>query len=99
MQCSNYADQHVRQFIRHIFSVPGLVLHLNTIAPEAMHLLYREPILKKCIDLLTQEDQSHIIYASLEGNYTLCLMANLIHLAFVTLKTIRPIVIDFVVSC
>lgn len=98
MQCSAYADQQVQNFILHIFSVPGLILHLNGIAPEAVQILFREPILKRCIELLALEEYSRVIFPTLEGNYTLCLMANLIHLAFISLKSMRPLVIDFVVS-
>lgn len=99
MQSSGYVDQQVQHFVLHIFSVPALVLHLNTIAPEAVQIFYREPILKRIIELLVADDHSRVVFATLEGNYTLCLMANLVHLAFTSLKFIRPHVIDFVVSC
>lgn len=96
MQCSSYADQHVQSFVLHIFSVPALIWHLNHISPEAVQIFYREPILKRIIELLAADDHSRVVFATLEGNYTLCLMANLVHLAFTSLKFIRPHVIDFV---
>lgn len=99
MPCSSYADQHVQSFVLHIFSVPALIWHLNHISPEAVQIFYREPILKRIIELLAADDHSRVVFATLEGNYTLCLMANLVHLAFTSLKFIRPHVIDFVVSC
>lgn len=95
---NSYSDHRVKKFVLLIFSIPGLIYHLNSTAPEVVQLFCREPILKHCIDLLIVEEHSRSILVSLEGNYTLCLLANLVHLAFILQKSIRTYMIDFVVS-
>lgn len=98
LQNSSYLDQYVKKFILCIFSVPGLIYHINSIAPEAIQILYREPILKRCLEYLRLENNSREIFNCLEGNYTLCLLANLVHLAFILFKSIQPFMVDFVVN-
>lgn len=92
------STHHLQYFILYIISVPGLVHHLNVIAPGAIHLMCREEILSKCIGLLTFDNPSEIVFTQIEGNYILCLMANLINLAYITVDSIQPLIVDFVVS-
>lgn len=94
---NTYLDQHVKKFILHIFSVPALIYHINSISPEAIQILYREPILKRCLEYLRSENNSRETFICLEGNYTLCLLANLVHLAFILFKSIQPFMVEFVV--
>ncbi|KAF7489826.1 Ubiquitin-protein ligase E3B [Sarcoptes scabiei] len=96
LQNSSYRDGYLKKFTSSIFSIPALIHHLNSIAPEAIQILYREPILRRLIEFLRQEDNAREIFSSLEGNYTLCLLANLIHFAFISHKSINPFMVDFV---
>ncbi|KAH7646304.1 Ubiquitin-protein ligase E3B [Dermatophagoides farinae] len=96
LQNSSYSDQNIRKFLLYIFSLPALIYHLNILAPEAIQILYREPILKRSIELLSVEEHSRELFAQLEGNYTLCLLANHVNLAFISFKSIQTSMIEFV---
>ncbi|OTF82512.1 ubiquitin-protein ligase E3B-like protein [Euroglyphus maynei] len=96
LQNSSYSDDYIRKFLLYILSLPALIYHLNILAPEALQILYREPILKRSIEFLSVEEYSREIFAELEGNYTLCLLANHVNLAFISFKSIQPSMFEFV---
>lgn len=75
-------DKLVSMFLIHIFSVPALLLHLNQLAPEVVTVLETNGLLKRSIELLSSEQDLRIVFNALEGSYALCLIANIIHLAF-----------------
>jgi ubiquitin-protein ligase E3 B len=73
----------VSLFLLHIMSVPGIIEHLNNIAPEILNSLLLQKqthILAKAVKFLSQEQQLKIHFNALEGSYALCLTANLVHL-------------------
>jgi ubiquitin-protein ligase E3 B len=66
--------------------VPGIIEHLNNIAPEILNSLLLQKqthILAKAVKFLSQEQQLKIHFNALEGSYALCLTANLIHLVII----------------
>ncbi|XP_064648502.1 ubiquitin-protein ligase E3B-like isoform X2 [Lineus longissimus] len=77
---ANYSDNLLTVFLLHILSVPGVIYHISTTAQECLAILMTHRLFKKCIDLLVNEQSTKIIFNTLEGNYALCLLANLIQL-------------------
>ncbi|XP_014255272.1 ubiquitin-protein ligase E3B isoform X1 [Cimex lectularius] len=80
---ASMSDKLVSMFLIHIFSVPGLVLHLNQLAPECITLLESHGILKRSLELLSIQQDLRIVFNALEGSYALCLIANIIHMAHI----------------
>ncbi|GFO13711.1 RNA-directed DNA polymerase from mobile element jockey [Plakobranchus ocellatus] len=52
-------------------------------------------IFKRCLNLLTCEQSTRIFFNTLEGNYALCLMANLIQLGYSEMEGLVENTIDF----
>ncbi|KAL1469598.1 hypothetical protein MTO96_040990 [Rhipicephalus appendiculatus] len=73
-------------FLLHILSVPALVHHLLNIAPEAVTLLNSHGLFRRSLDILVVEQNMRILFNALEGNYALCLLANLVHLAYLNIE-------------
>ncbi|XP_014785402.1 ubiquitin-protein ligase E3B isoform X2 [Octopus bimaculoides] len=79
---SNFSENLMTMFLLHILSVPAVIYHINTHSQECMNTLVTHRIFKRCLDLLTNEQSTRIVFNSLEGNYALCLLANLVHLGY-----------------
>ncbi len=77
---ADFSDKLVSIFLLNAFSVPGLVVHLESMSPESLALLRKHDFLGKSIALLSSDQQLKIHFNALEGSYALCLTANLIHL-------------------
>lgn len=96
------SNQNMFHFIVNILSVPALMLHLNNLAPDTVQVLSREQILLKVINFMSNEENAQSICLRLDGNYTLSLLANLVHMAYTSLQTIMlmpDFTINFVVGC
>ncbi|XP_074641839.1 ubiquitin-protein ligase E3B-like [Tubulanus polymorphus] len=83
---SNFSDNLMTVFLLHILSVPGIIYHVSITAQECLALLMTHRIFKKTIDLLANEQRTKIVFNSLEGNYALCLLANVIQLGSVEIE-------------
>ncbi|XP_070571587.1 ubiquitin-protein ligase E3B-like [Ptychodera flava] len=75
-----FTDNLLTVFLVHILSVPAIVLHLFTLAPECLTVLKTHEIFKRSLHMLSSEQNTKIVFNSLEGNYALCLLANLVQL-------------------
>uniref|UniRef100_A0A0A9Y2C9 HECT-type E3 ubiquitin transferase n=2 Tax=Lygus hesperus TaxID=30085 RepID=A0A0A9Y2C9_LYGHE len=84
------SDKLVSMFLIHILSVPALVLHLLQLAPECVGVLETSGLLNRSLELLIVQQDMRIVFNALEGSYALCLIANLIHLAYIQ----RSVVIE-----
>ena len=82
-------------FLLHILSVPAVTYYINTIAQDCLATLVTHRVFKKCLDLLTIEQSTRIIFNSLEGNYALCLMANLLQLGYIEMEGLVENTVDF----
>ncbi|KAK3581963.1 hypothetical protein CHS0354_023434 [Potamilus streckersoni] len=71
---ANFSDNLLSVFILHILSVPAVIYHVNSIAPDCMTLLISNRVFRRSLDLLVNEQSTRIIFNSLEGNYALCLL-------------------------
>uniref|UniRef100_A0A1Y1M0Y6 HECT-type E3 ubiquitin transferase n=2 Tax=Photinus pyralis TaxID=7054 RepID=A0A1Y1M0Y6_PHOPY len=85
---AEFSDKFMSMFLIHILSVPALVQHLETITPECITVLVNYSIFNKSLELLASQQSMRIVFNTLEGNYALCLLANLIHLAYIERETV-----------
>ncbi|XP_034250724.1 ubiquitin-protein ligase E3B [Thrips palmi] len=87
---ASFSDKLSTIFLIHILSVPALVSHIQTLAPECLTLIEQHSILRRSFELLSIEQNLRIVFNALEGNYALCLLANLIQLAHFERETTLP---------
>ncbi|XP_076453206.1 ubiquitin-protein ligase E3B-like [Babylonia areolata] len=92
---ANFSENLLNVFLLHVLSVPAIILHMSAIAPECVELLVTHRVFKRCLELLTCEQSTRIIFNTLEGNYALCLMANLIQLGYKELEGLVENTTDF----
>lgn len=48
---------------------------------QVLSVVNSHGLFRRCLDLLLVEQNMRILFNALEGNYALCLLANLVHLA------------------
>ncbi|XP_020631796.1 ubiquitin-protein ligase E3B-like isoform X1 [Orbicella faveolata] len=93
---SNFSDNLSSLFILNILSVPGLILHLSSVAPDGLKPLKSHGIYEKVLSFLQQDQSSRIVLNSLECSYTLCLLANLLELSQLDEEVFKEKLSDFV---
>lgn len=93
---AHFSDELMNLFLLHILSVPALVHHLLGIAPEVLSVVNSHGLFRRCLDLLLVEQNMRILFNALEGNYALCLLANLVHLAHLNAQNLSSRLLDFV---
>ncbi|CAM1325746.1 UBE3B (predicted) [Pycnogonum litorale] len=92
---SQFSENMINMYILHILSVPALVHHLSNIAGECLTNISQQDILKRSVTFLVLEQNCRIIFNCLEGNYALCLLANLTHLAHENLEVLKIYRLEF----
>nr|CAD7569227.1 unnamed protein product [Timema californicum] len=99
---AGFTEKLMTMFVIHILSVPALVLHVQNLAPECIQVFVNHNILTKSLELLNSEQNIRIVFNTLEGNYALCLVGNLVHLAYIqkddSLKEVFFPTFTFVIS-
>ena len=97
---AKFNESLMNMFLLHIMSIPALIYHLNSIANDSLTVLSNECILKRSVEILCLDQNSRILFNALEGNYALCLLANVIHLAYIEIpiNTMAANMVDFIVS-
>ncbi|KAF5298208.1 hypothetical protein FQA39_LY02632 [Lamprigera yunnana] len=85
---ADFSEKFMSMFLIHILSVPALVQHLQVITPECITVFLNHAILTKALELLSSPQSMRIVFNTLEGNYALCLLANLIQLAYIEKETV-----------
>lgn len=78
---SCFSSHLTHVFILYIITVPALVVHLNKISPESLAVLKKHEIFAHILKFLDDEKSAKTLYNSLDGNYSLCIVANVINLA------------------
>ncbi|XP_069788822.1 ubiquitin-protein ligase E3B isoform X2 [Narcine bancroftii] len=86
---AQFSDNLLRSFLLHVMSVPALVTHLSTIVPECMAMVHSNELLRKFVLFLSRDEQCGDICVCLEGSHTLCLLGNLIYLAYLSEKVLE----------
>ncbi|XP_046964892.1 ubiquitin-protein ligase E3B [Vanessa cardui] len=79
---AQFSEKLLTMYIIQILSVPTLVFHMQQISPESMAAFRTHSMFDKCVDFLSADQNMRIVFNTLEGNYALCLLANLIQLAY-----------------
>lgn len=79
---ANFSDKLMTMYLIHILSVPGLVQHLDAMTPECISVLINHRIFARTVELLSSQQSMRIVFNTLEGSYALCLLANIIQLAY-----------------
>ncbi|XP_076061977.1 ubiquitin-protein ligase E3B [Oratosquilla oratoria] len=74
----------------HLLSVPALLHHLGILANESLQILLSHELFRHVVEFVSSEQNLRIIFNTLEGPYALCLLANLIHLAYHERETSLP---------
>lgn len=97
---SSFNETHINLFLIHILSIPALIYHLEIVAPDMFNLMAVDncTMLSEVIKFLNCDQNSRILFNVLEGNYGLCLLANLINLSYKELDAVRQQILPFVVS-
>ncbi|XP_032220444.2 ubiquitin-protein ligase E3B isoform X2 [Nematostella vectensis] len=93
---AQFSENLCSLFILNVLSVPGLVLHLSNIAPEAVKFLQTHNVYRHVLTFLRQDQSSRIIYNSLECSYALCLLANIVSLSQADQEEFKKNLLDFV---
>lgn len=80
---SQYSEKLLTMYIIQILSVPTLIFHMQQIAPESLAVFRTHSMFDKCLEFLSADQNLRIVFNTLEGNYALCLLGNLIQLAYI----------------
>lgn len=97
-QDDKYNEEMTILFIKHILSTPALIYHVIAINDSHLNLLNSE-LLVSCLNVLSNEQHSEPILTELEGNYSLCVLANLVqfcHIHIEFLKTNDQVLNNFI---
>ncbi|XP_048479517.1 ubiquitin-protein ligase E3B isoform X3 [Plutella xylostella] len=78
---AQFSEKLLTMYIIQILSVPTLVFHMHQISPESLAAYRAHGIFDKCLEFLSLDQNLRIVFNTLEGNYALCLLANLVQLA------------------
>ncbi|XP_067934700.1 ubiquitin-protein ligase E3B-like [Watersipora subatra] len=91
----NKSKDGERGFLLHILSVPALTYHMAALAPEIYLRFMGERLITHCLQYLSDYERLQALAVTLEGNRTLCLLANVIHLGFAEVEGVVMDVINF----
>lgn len=96
---ANNSDTAINLLLVHFVSVPAVIFHLQQLSPDSVKLLHssNKSILSASLDFLVVEQKSKILFNVLEGNYGLCMLANLIQLGALNMELLKARTLDFVV--
>uniref|UniRef100_A0A0R3W4Q5 HECT-type E3 ubiquitin transferase n=1 Tax=Taenia asiatica TaxID=60517 RepID=A0A0R3W4Q5_TAEAS len=85
----DFPPEYISLFVVYILSVPGFVLHLNSLANEAYDVVVREKLCSRVVTYLHESlPAQSILDCGLEGSYALCLIANLIQLSLLEVEVL-----------
>ncbi|XP_018332140.1 ubiquitin-protein ligase E3B isoform X2 [Agrilus planipennis] len=84
---ADFSDKFMTMFLIQILSVPGIIQHLQTVTPDSITVLVTNKIFLRSIELLSNQQAMRIVFNTLEGNYALCLLANITQLGYIERDT------------
>ncbi|CAH8853419.1 unnamed protein product [Trichobilharzia szidati] len=77
-----FPEKLVISFATNILTVPGFILHINSMMNEAYDIIVKERLCSRIIlTLYASSEEFDNLLSRLEGSYVLCLIANLIQLS------------------
>ncbi|XP_045532186.1 ubiquitin-protein ligase E3B [Pieris brassicae] len=80
---AQFSEKLLTMFIIQILSVPTLVFHMQQISPESISTFRTHALFDKSVEFLSADQNMRIVFNTLEGNYALCLLGNLIQMAHI----------------
>ncbi|UYV76097.1 UBE3B [Cordylochernes scorpioides] len=93
---SQFSPPVLNLFLVHILSVPALLHFLSTMAVEALQLFVTNKVFLHTLEYLKEEQNMRAVFTLLEGNYTLCLFANVVQLAHANIQMLEPHLLSFI---
>ncbi|XP_013180712.1 PREDICTED: ubiquitin-protein ligase E3B isoform X1 [Papilio xuthus] len=78
---AQFSEKLLTMYIIQILSVPTLIYHMQQISPESIAAFRSHAMFDKCLEFLSTDQNMRIVFNTLEGNYALCLLSNLIQMA------------------
>ncbi|CAH2240226.1 jg1784 [Pararge aegeria aegeria] len=87
---AQFSEKLLTMYIIQILSVPTLVFHMQQISPESIAAFRSHGMFDKCVEFLSADQNMRIVFNTLEGNYALCLLGNLIQLAYCEREHAQP---------
>ncbi|VDL61291.1 unnamed protein product [Hymenolepis diminuta] len=88
MISSDFSSESNSLFVVHILTVPGFVLHINSLANETYDVIVREKLCSRIITFLYEKLSDPLLLSSFDGSYILCLIANLIQLSLLEIEVL-----------
>ncbi|KAH8871514.1 Ubiquitin-protein ligase E3B [Schistosoma japonicum] len=78
----NFPQRLVISFTVNILTIPGFILHINSMMNEAYDIIMNERLCSKIIlTLYSSSEEFDNVLSKLDGSYVLCLIANLVQLS------------------
>ncbi|XP_046442108.1 ubiquitin-protein ligase E3B-like [Daphnia pulex] len=77
---SEFSSRLLTLYILNIFSVPGFILHLQAITPESVSQFKSSALLTRILEFLNAEQNTRIVFHTLEATFSICLLGNIIQL-------------------
>ncbi|VDN97627.1 unnamed protein product [Rodentolepis nana] len=88
MILNDFSSESISLFVIHILSVPGFVLHINSLANETYDVIVQERLCSRVITFLYEKLPDPSLLSSFDGSYILCLIANLIQLSLLEVEVL-----------
>lgn len=94
-----FSESAINLFLMHILSVPALIRHISISSVDILKIFTskKNTLFGDALSFLIYEQNARILFNVLEGNYGLCLLANIIHLAHLDPVILNERMMDFVV--
>ncbi|CAH0555010.1 unnamed protein product [Brassicogethes aeneus] len=78
---ANFSDKLMSMYLIHILSTPALIKYCCQLSEESVLQMKSNRIFGRSLELLSSQQSMRIVFNTLEGNYALCLLANILQLA------------------
>ncbi|CAB3994760.1 Ubiquitin- ligase E3B [Paramuricea clavata] len=76
---SGFNEKSMKLFQLNMMSIPGLFLHVTNLSPQTLDLVKQYTLFSRSLQFLNTGNNWSSVFETLRGNYSLCLLANLIY--------------------
>eukprot|EP00095_Tigriopus_kingsejongensis_P002315 snap_masked-scaffold347_size200506-processed-gene-0.2 protein:Tk02315 transcript:snap_masked-scaffold347_size200506-processed-gene-0.2-mRNA-1 annotation:"ubiquitin-protein ligase e3b isoform x1" len=77
---AKFSETFLSKYLLNVWSVPAVLQHFEEICPGPLKAIQQHHLLDRCAQILADPAQLRQHFDALDGSYTLCLMANVIHI-------------------
>ena len=92
---SGFNEKSMSLFQINIMSVPGLLLHVANTSPQTLELVKQYTLFSRSLKFLNSGKNWGSVFETLKGNYSLCLLANLIYLISIDKEAFKSNIPEF----